>query len=43
VGLLPVVRVCIYMCENVHSFVYSFKISIFSPRIYIFIDVLCVL
>lgn len=34
--------VCAYMCENVHSFVYSFKISIFSPRIYIFIDVLCV-
>ena len=40
---LLVVRVCVYMCENVHSFVYSFKISIFSPRIYIFIDVLCVL
>lgn len=27
-----VVRVCAYMCENVHSFVYSFKISIFSSH-----------
>lgn len=27
--------VCAYMCENVHSFVYSFKISIFSPHAFI--------
>ena len=38
---LLVVRVCVYMCENVHSFVYSFVISIFSTR-YAFIGV-CVL
>ena len=34
------VRVCVYMCENVHSFVYSFVISIFSTR-YAFIGVVC--
>ena len=37
---LLVVRVCVYMCENVHSFVYSFVISIFSTR-YAFIGVVC--
>lgn len=34
-------RVCIYVWKCSFICVYSLKISIFSPRIYIFIDVMC--